>query len=157
MTYLYAALGMAMLIPILISLEMSGALLQQELHKTSAAVNAGNLAETRELLEYLSELKEDKGTARDDLERELQRVPTYCDALEQWIAGKVSAVSVWSDLRFVTSQSDRCTGFSKAGMKVIILGSDHIGNSSSPPAPFEDFGVLTCDTNMHTDCGLEDG
>jgi len=154
-TYLYAGLGMAMLIPILVSLEMSGALFQQELQAPSASLKATDLGDARELLGYLSELREDKASARADLSSKIDKMPTYCEALEEWIEGRVSAGSVWSDFQFVKRQPDRCHGFSKAGMKVIVLGSFDTGNP--PPRPLEDFGVLACNPSLHPNCGLEDG
>ena len=156
-TYLYAVLGMAMLIPILASLEMAGLLSQEKLTGLAVVGKTSSISDGRELMEYMFELREGKGSERADFLNQMDTMKgsTYCEVLASWIRQKSS---YWSDFSLrENAQFNGCSGSTKSGMRVLIMGSSYTKNP--PPDPHEDFGLLACDPaeRSSSTCAFEGG
>ena len=159
MTYLYATLGMAMLIPILASLEMAGALLQQQGLMGPLPVSSSDLEAIqfdKRLMEYLNELREDRGAARSALSQELELRGSYCNSLGDWLRGRSGDDPMFANISFeegsVWDGSVGCSANGVGSWKVMVLGGAYTGNS--PKEPFKDYGLLSCDADGRYSCAF---
>ena len=159
MTYLYATLGMAMLIPILASLEMAGALLQQQGLMGPLPVSSSDLEAIqfdKRLMEYLNELREDRGAARSALSRELELRGGYCNSLGGWLRGRSGDDPMFANISFeegsVWDGSVGCSANGVGSWKVMVLGGAYTGNP--PKEPFSDYGLLSCVADGRSSCAF---
>ena len=151
MTYLYAALGMAMLIPILASLEMAGKLLEQQGRLGPRAETEPHLLGLdRQLMEHLLNLRENKSDARTNLVGKINPSTPYCDALKSWLDD--TDPSLAEKIPTPKTHPMGCTA-EVDGRKIIITGSVHTFNA--PPAPLEDFSLLACSLKDRSTCAFE--
>jgi hypothetical protein len=148
MTYLYAALGMAMLIPILASLEMAGKLLEQQ-GKLGPPKTVPDPLE-RALLFHLQDLRDNKGDARTDLLKKINSTTPYCDALKKWLVLKDPTLE--NKIAFLKEQPLGCPA-EVDGKKIIITGSPHAFNQ--PPPPLQQFSLLACSIKDRSSCAFE--
>jgi hypothetical protein len=161
MTYLYATLGMAMLIPILASLEMAGALLQQQGLMGPLPVSSSDLEAIqfdKRLMEYLNELREDRGAARSALSQELSPGTSFCNGLGKDVRRRLGGDpnSIFANISFeegsVWDGSVGCSANGVGSWKVMVLGGAYTGNS--PKEPFKDYGLLSCDADGRSSCAF---
>jgi len=149
MTYLYAALGMAMLIPILASLEMAGKLLEQQGRLgPRAETEPHRLSLDRQLLGHLQDLRADHMSSRTTLASLVSGGTPYCSALETWLRPldpNLSNISLKGHPLGCTAEVDT--------RKIIFTGSTHTFNA--PPPPLEDFSLLACSIKDGSTCAFE--
>ena len=159
MTYLYATLGMAMLIPILATLEMAGALLQQQGLMGPLPVSSSDLLAIKfdkRLMKYLNELKDDKGAARSSLSQKMELGGGYCNSLGGWLRVRSGDDPMFANISFeegsVWDGSVGCSANGVGSWKVMVLGGAYTGNP--PKEPFSDYGLLSCVADGRSSCAF---
>ncbi len=161
MTYLYAALGMAMLIPILASLEMAGKLLEQQVQLEPSVNLATSSSDVQKvLMRGLAELRQaNMPITCINLGQEIKDAPeTNYDIETEYIKQKIEELSFEAYPSPPQHSSSllggACWSYSNDAVKsthrFIVSGVEYPPSANSP---LQAFGLLVCPGDH---CSFED-